>query len=90
MSKNEARPYRQISSTLKHLNKTSYDLIKVYYQNVRGSKTKFRKSTVSTETVEYDVLMFTETWLHSGIFDLELGLHNFNIYGFDRSIMTSD
>lgn len=48
-------------------NKENHYNMKVYYQNVRGLRTKFRDLTVSTETTEYHVMIFSETWLDDGI-----------------------
>ncbi|XP_050516531.1 uncharacterized protein LOC126891399 [Diabrotica virgifera virgifera] len=62
----------------------------VYYQNVRGIRTKLTALEESAATTDYDVLIFTESWLCDGISNDELGLLDFNIYRKDRSPLTSD
>lgn len=64
--------------------------MKIYYQNVRGVRTKLQELSSSVNTCEYDVILFTETSLYSDIHDNELGIFNFNIYRTDRSIATSN
>lgn len=59
------------------------------YQNVKGLRTKLNTIRVNIYDLDYDYLSLTETWLHSGINDNELGLHNFNIYRLDRNSNTS-
>ncbi len=39
---------------------------------------------------EHDILIFTESGLHDGISNLELGLDEFNIFRKDRSSSTSE
>lgn len=57
----------------------------IYYQNVRGLNTKLSILSSSLDVSDYDILIFTETWLKdstrdSEIFDLDI----FNIYRDDR------
>ena len=63
----------------------------VYYQNVRGLRTKLDdlKFAILCSAVQYDILVFVETWLNSSISSSELGLTNFNIFRSDRSSSTS-
>ncbi|XP_026688602.1 uncharacterized protein LOC113473035, partial [Diaphorina citri] len=57
---------------------------KIYYQNVRGTRTKLKELVCAIPLVDYDVIVFTETWLKSYIYDSELGLDDFSIYRCDR------
>lgn len=64
----------------------------VYYQNVRGLRTKLfdLRSALATVSADYDVIIFVETWLISGINDAELGMDNFNVFRCDRNVNTSN
>lgn len=46
--------------------------LNIYYQNVRGLRTKCNELRLSVLNNNYDVIILTESWLHSGIFDAEL------------------
>ena len=58
-----------------------------YYQNVRGLRTKLEdlKTAIMCSAVQYDILIFVETWLNASISSSELGLSDFNIFRADRS-----
>lgn len=60
-------------------------MINIYYQNVRGLRTKshlFYKSLLHTD---YDVVCLTETWLLPGIYDEELFDSRYVVYRRDRN-----
>jgi hypothetical protein len=59
------------------------------YQNVRGIGTKLQEFSLSVNALTSDVILLTETWLHSGIHSSELGIPGFNVYRKDRSGETS-
>ena len=59
-----------------------------YYQNVRGLRTKTNDLFLSLSQCDYDIIAFTETWLHSGIQNSEL-TNNYRIYRCDRNEQTS-
>ena len=63
----------------------------VYYQNVRGLRTKIDelKSAILCSAVHYDIVILVETWLNESISSSELGLSDFNIFRVDRSSRTS-
>ncbi|XP_043471434.1 uncharacterized protein LOC122507201 [Leptopilina heterotoma] len=61
----------------------------IYYQNVRGLRTKLLTLRKSIPVNSAVVFVFTETWLHSSINSNELGFKNFTIYRCDRSSLTS-
>ena len=58
----------------------------MYYQNVRGLNTKLNQLTtgILLMSVEYDIIIFTETWLQNDVSNSELGLFNYNIFRNDR------
>ena len=56
----------------------------MYYQNIRGLRTKARKS-IKAIVVNYDiyyVIVMYKTWLKEDIYDAELA--NFNEFSYDR------
>ena len=63
--------------------------MQIYYQNVRGMRTKLRDLLLSVSDCDYDVIVFSETWLNQDIHDSELGMDGYNIYRKDRSELTS-
>lgn len=56
----------------------------VYYQNVRGLRTKFNVLQLSVATSSFDVIALTETWLNRDFDTSELGLSNYSVYRRDR------
>lgn len=63
--------------------------ISVYYQNVRGLRTKLRKLELSVLACDYHVILLTESGLHDGISNSELGLNGFSVFRCDRNVNTS-
>lgn len=51
----------------------------LFYQNVRGLRTKLRDIYVSSAALEYDVFLL-ETWLAPEIIDSEIFCNQFNVY----------
>ena len=65
--------------------------LKLYYQNVRGLRTKLDKFALASASCTNDVIALTETSLHSSIFDCELfDSSDFFVYRCDRSIVNSE
>jgi len=56
----------------------------VFYQNVRGLRTKLIYFCHSILTFDCDLLFLSETWLNINYSDDELGLVNYNIFRADR------
>lgn len=61
----------------------------MYYQNVRGLRTKLNLLCESVSLCAFDIIALTETWLNSDIKSPELGFFKYDTYRFDRSITTS-
>lgn len=61
----------------------------IYYQNVRGLRTKLNDFRTSASTISHDIIILSETWLDPSIYSAELGLPNHLIYRVDRSPNTS-
>ena len=57
----------------------------VYYQNVRGLRTKTEGFFTNLLTEEYDIVALTETWLCDSIFSSELFDDRYTVIRRDRS-----
>ena len=64
--------------------------IRVFYQNVRGLRTKFDKLRSLSVAFDYDIIILVETWLYTGIFEEELGMNTFSIFRCQRSDCPDD
>lgn len=61
----------------------------VYYQNIRGCRTKLTELRSSITIHPFHIYFLTETWLDPSINTEELGFTSHNTYRFDRSTSTS-
>lgn len=59
-------------------------ILSVYYQNVRGLRTKTYDFLDSLLKSDYDIIILSETWLHEHIFDGELFDNRYVVYRNDR------
>jgi len=60
--------------------------LKIFYQNVRGLKTKLVSLRSSFPMFHfYDIIILTETWLTPDISDSELGFAGFQVIRLDRT-----
>lgn len=57
----------------------------MYYQNVRGLRTKSNELLASTHSLEYDIVFLSETWLNDGFLDSEIFDSRFNVFRRDRN-----
>ena len=77
------------SNNLYNFNKSiKHSDIHIYYQNVRGLRTKCKELYLSTSASNFDVIALTETWLNPSFNDNELFHTNFLTYQCDRSFLT--
>lgn len=58
----------------------------IYYQNVRGLRTKCSDLYNNILNENYDILLFTETWLQSDIHDGELCDARYDVFRCDRDL----
>jgi exonuclease III len=58
----------------------------IFYQNVRGLRTRVDELYLSSVENNYDIIALTETWLHAGIMSTELFVSRYSIYRHDREI----
>ncbi|XP_058827779.1 uncharacterized protein LOC131687700 [Topomyia yanbarensis] len=58
--------------------------LSIYYQNVRGLRTKIDELFIAVSDAEYDVIVLTETWLNDQINSLQLFGSKYTAYRNDR------
>lgn len=58
--------------------------IKIFYQNVRGLKTKTNIFFSNMLTCEYDIIILCESWLADDVLDSELFSDRYLVYRRDR------
>lgn len=59
--------------------------LSIYYQNVRGLRTKCDDFYISALNHDYDVIVLVETWLNATVYDHEYLDNRYNIYRRDRN-----
>lgn len=63
--------------------------ISVFYQNVRGLRSKVNSFNLSVKCCDFDLIVLTETWLVPSVLDTELFGNDFAVYRVDRSSLNS-
>jgi hypothetical protein len=64
--------------------------LNIFYQNVRGLRTKFIPlKTIFLTFGNYDIIILTGTWLSPAISNSELSLYGYHIYRLDRNHITN-
>lgn len=61
----------------------------IYYQNVRGVRTKIYELRQGISLHNYSIFSIREIWFTSNIRSEELGFHNYLVYRFDRVFTSS-
>lgn len=65
--------------------------LNIFYQNVRGLRTKYKQFFGNVLDSSFDIIAVTETWLQSSNFSEEyFDSNEFNVYRKDRSATTSN
>lgn len=64
--------------------------IKLYYQNVRGLRTKVNDIFQSILSNNFDLIFITETWLNNSFLDSEVSDARYDIFRYDRDTKSSD
>lgn len=67
----------------------SSEEISIFYQNVRGLRTKIDVFFLATNDCNFDIIIFTETVLNDSINDVQLFGTVFNVFRCDRSASNS-
>lgn len=60
------------------------DHINIYYQNVRGIRSKTQEVKLNILSNNFDIIILTETWLNDGVYDGEFMDSRYSIYRRDR------
>ncbi|KAL0803350.1 hypothetical protein ABMA28_017413 [Loxostege sticticalis] len=68
------------------MNVLKFNYFNVYYQNVRGLRSKTQEFYKNLCNSNFDVIILTETWLNDGILDTELFDHKYSVYRRDREV----
>ncbi|CAH2094459.1 unnamed protein product [Euphydryas editha] len=64
---------------------SSNNIISIYYQNCRGLRTKLNTVYMNILSHNYDIVVFTEKWLHENIFDNEIIDQRYQLFRCDRN-----
>ena len=63
--------------------------LRIYYQNVRGLRTKIDSFFLAVTDEEYDVIVLTETWLDDRVLSVQLFGNRYHVFRNDRSHLSS-
>lgn len=63
--------------------------LSIYYQNIRGTKTKHVQLSQNISASDYDIILFSETWLTPDFSNSALKFDDFDIFRCDRSVLSS-
>lgn len=66
------------------------NILNIFYQNVRGLKTKLTELYTKSLCSNSSCICLTETWLDETVLDSELFCNNFIVYRCDRSVYNSE
>lgn len=56
------------------------EMLVIYYQNVRGLRTKIDDFFLAVSEALYDIIVLTETWLDEKIYSAQLFGNTYNVY----------
>src|SRR5436190_5061630 len=59
--------------------------VSLYYQNVRGLRTKTSSFRLALLESDYDIVTLSETWLNSTVYNSELFSQEYTIFRRDRN-----
>lgn len=79
----------EFRSAPENLPTSSQHDLRVFYQNVRGLRTKIDSFHLAVADSEYDVIVLTETWLDDSILSTQLFNGSFSVFRTDRSPLNS-
>lgn len=64
--------------------------LSIFYENIDGiSRSKCKELIISSSSADYDIIIFTETWLDGTINNLEFMNANYNVHRKDREYSSS-
>ena len=61
--------------------------VSIYYQNVRGLRTKTKTVHLNSSALDFDIYILTETWLTSSISNLEIFDAKYSVFRKDRFVI---
>ena len=64
-------------------------MVQIYYQNVRGLRTKTKSIYCQSLQSDFDIFCLTETFLNDGVFDGEIFCEEYQVFRRDRSSSAS-
>jgi hypothetical protein len=82
-------PIQKTTSIINVLPSPENGNFSVYYQNVRGLRSKLRDFNCASLAENYDVLAITETWLSSDVCNNEILDARYSIYRNDKNALNS-
>lgn len=65
------------------------EVMRVYYQNVHGLRTKTHTFYENLVASNYDIICLTETWLNSSVFTSKLFGDQYTVYRKDQESSSS-
>ncbi|XP_055615169.1 uncharacterized protein LOC129761472 [Toxorhynchites rutilus septentrionalis] len=77
-------------SVLQHTSTSIDDAVWIYYQNVRGLRTKLDNIFLTSLDCGYDVILLTETGLNDSINSLQIFGSSYNVFRCDRCSLNRD
>ncbi|KAK9758999.1 hypothetical protein QE152_g331 [Popillia japonica] len=83
---------KKLRTELREINEQGHNKtisLTVFYQNVRGLRTKLQDVYLESHNLNYDVIILTETWLLDSIPSSELFCPSYSVYRRDRDSSTS-
>lgn len=86
MKQSEPQNYYRFHISLFSMHSSLIDVNKIYYQNVRGLRTKTSEFLSSILCRDLDVIVLTETWLNDNIHSNELFGNRYTVYRADRDL----
>ncbi|XP_058811040.1 uncharacterized protein LOC131675929 [Topomyia yanbarensis] len=72
-----------------HSSRAASNNLRIYYQNVRGLRSKIDTFFLAVSEAEYDIIVLTETWLNEQIYSAQLFGHQYAVFRTDRSHLNS-
>lgn len=67
----------------------NHNLISIYYQNVRGLRTKSHEFLSNILDCDYDVVCVTESWLNDGFYSSEYFDSRYDVFRCDRDSVST-
>ena len=89
---NPEHPTIRTNSSLPSVTTAAIDdqgFLRIYYQNVRGLKTKIDDFFLAVTEAEYDVIVLTETWLDDSVYSSQLFGDSYTVFRTDRNSLNS-